>query len=86
MEIKRKVVVRNVAGETMLIPVGNTAAEYNGIFTLSPSAAVAFEALNNGGDEEDALRAILDNFDVDEDTARKDLDDFLVSLREFGII
>ncbi|MGN0443426.1 MAG: PqqD family protein [Acutalibacteraceae bacterium] len=86
MEIKRKVVVRKVAGETMLIPVGNTAAEYNGIFTLSPSAATAFEAINNGGDEEDALRAILDNFDVDEDTARKDLDDFLVSLREFGII
>lgn len=86
MEIKRKVVVRNVAGETMLIPVGNTAAEYNGIFTLSPSAAAAFEAISNGGDEEDALRAILDNFDVDEDTARKDLDDFLVSLREFGII
>lgn len=86
MDIKRKVVVRNVAGETMLIPVGNTAAEYNGIFTLSPSAATAFEAINNGGDEEDALRAILDNFDVDEDTARKDLDDFLVSLREFGII
>lgn len=86
MDIKRKVVVRNVAGETMLIPVGNTAAEYNGIFTLSPSASVAFEAVNNGGDEEDALRAILDNFDVDEDTARKDLNDFLLSLKEFGII
>lgn len=86
MEIKKKVVMRTVAGETMLIPVGDTTAEYNGLFTLSPSAATAFAVLQNGGDENDALNAVLDEFDVDRETAKRDLDDFLYSLREFKII
>lgn len=86
MEIKKKVVMRTVAGETMLIPVGDTTAEYNGLFTLSPSAATAFEALQNGGDENDALNAVLGEFDIDRETAENDLNEFLSSLKEFNII
>ena len=86
MEIKKKVVVRSVAGETMLIPVGETTSEYNGLFTLSPTAAVIFNTIKNGGDEETALKAVLDEFEIDEETAKKDMKNFLESLREFGII
>ena len=32
MKIKKEVVFRSVAGENMLIPVGETVGEYNGIF------------------------------------------------------
>lgn len=86
MEIKKKVVVRTVAGETMLIPVGETTNEYNGLFTLSPTAACAFSVFRNGGDENDALKAILSEYEIDEETARSDLEEFILSLRDFGII
>lgn len=86
MQIKKKVVIRTVADETMLIPVGETTGEYNGLFTLSPTAATAFSVFSDGGDEEAALKAILEEYDIDEETAKKDLDDFVVMLKEFGII
>ena len=86
MEIKKKVVMRTVAGEAMLIPVGDTTAEYNGLFTLSPSAATAFSVLQKGGDENDALNAILEEFDIDRKTAEGDLQAFLCSLKDFNII
>lgn len=86
MEIKKRVVMRTVAGETMLIPVGDTTGEYNGLFTLSPTAAAAFSAFQSGGDEKDALRAILDEYEIDEETAKKDIEEFIQTLREFGII
>lgn len=86
MEIKRKVVLREVAGETMLIPVGDTSSEYNGIFTLSPSAATAFKAFQSGKSEEEALNDILSEFDIDKETAKADLDEFVDSLKEFGIL
>ncbi len=86
MEIKKKVVLRNVAGETMLIPVGDTTGEYNGLFSLSPTAATAFICLQSGGDESDAVKAVLDEYDIDEETAKKDVNEFLTSLREFGIV
>lgn len=86
MEIKRKVVLREVAGETMLIPVGDNSSEYNGIFTLSPSAAIAFKAFQSGKSEEEALADILSEFDIDKETAKADLDEFVDSLKEFGIL
>lgn len=86
MEIKKKVVLRTVAGETMLIPVGDTTGEYNGLFYLTDTAATAFKAIQNGADEEGALNAVLDEYEIDEVTAKKDLDEFFSSLREFGII
>lgn len=86
MELKKKLVVRKIAGETVLIPVGDTTAEFNGLFSLSPTAATAFEAISHGEDEEGALQAILDEYEIDEETAKNDLNEFLETLREFGII
>ena len=37
MEIKKQVILRSVAGEHMLIPVGETVFQYNGIFMLTES-------------------------------------------------
>lgn len=86
MEIKKKVLLRTIAGETLLIPVEETVAEYNGLFTLTPSATVIFQTISDGGDEEAALAAVCREFEVDPETARADVEGFLEQLRSFGII
>ena len=62
MEIKKKVFLRTVSGMDMLIPVGDTVKDYNGIFTLSPTAATAFRAIEKGCDKEGIINAVLDKF------------------------
>lgn len=86
MEIKKKVFLRTVSGMDMLIPVGDTVKDYNGIFTLSPTAATAFRAIEKGCDKDGIINAVLDEFDVDRETAEKDVEEFLNMLRQYGII
>lgn len=86
MEIKKEVVMRRVAGEAMLIPVGGAVEEYNGIFSLSESAMFLFEGIKKGLSEDELVASLLEEYDTDEATARADCAEFLDSLREYGII
>ena len=86
MKIIKDVVIRTVAGESMLIPVGETVREYNGIFTLTAVGATIFEAIQNGQEPDALLQTVLNEYEIDEPTAKRDLDAFLDALRGFGII
>lgn len=78
--------LRKIAGETLLIPVEEAVKEYNGIFTLSPTAALIFQTVSEGGDEQDAVNALCGEFDVSPEEARADVQAFLASLAQYGII
>ena len=86
MEIKKRVILRSVAGETLLIPVEDAVKDYNGIFTLSPSGAVIFQTLADGGDEADAAEAVFNEFEVSREEAAEDVRAFVAALRDFGIV
>ena len=86
MEFKKEVVLRTIADETMLIPVGADTKEYNGIFSLTESAVTAFKAIQSGKEKDEIVDAILEEFDIDRPTAEKDVDDFLMKLKNYGII
>lgn len=86
MEIKKKVILRKIAGETMLIPIEETVGEYNGIFTLTPAGALIFECIEQGKTEDEIPDIICENFEVDREEAAADAKEFLNSLKSFGII
>lgn len=72
--------MREVADEAILIPVGNTALQFNGIISLGPVGALIWEGLTAGKTREQLLGDILENFEIDDATAQKDLDAFLDQL------
>lgn len=78
--------LRTVAGETMLIPVEESVKDFNGIFTLSPTAAVIFQTISDGGEAADAAAALCEQFDVTPEEAKEDVQSFLDALAQFGII
>lgn len=86
MKLKTQVVLRNIAGEDILIPVGGDVTQSDRIFALNETSAAAVKALINGGDENDMLKAVLDEFDVDEAVAKQDIAELIERLKEFGLI
>lgn len=86
MTIKKEVVFRSVAGENMLIPVGETVGEYNGIFSMTEVGAQLWQAIENGQDEEQMVRQICQEYEIDEKTAAADVRSFIDKLCDFGII
>ena len=86
MIIKKELIKRDVAGDTVLVPVGKTVYDSNGLFILNEVAAFLWDRLESAVSEEELLMAVLAEYEVSEDAARQDLQDFLAELRKMGIL
>ena len=82
MKIKNGFVLRNVVDEYMVMPTGDNIAKFDGTAVLNEVSAFVFRQLENPVSREDVLDAILAEFEVDEETAAKDLDALLAQFRE----
>lgn len=86
MKIKKELVKREIAGDTILVPVGKTVYDSNGLFVLNELGGFLWDRLEKAENEEELLQAVLNEYEVTEETAKKDLRTFLDKLREMGIL
>ena len=86
MTIKKEMVIREVGGDWILVPTGDSVLEYNGLFTLSEAGAFIWQHLEQAASDEDIVKLMLEEYDVDEQTARHDTQAFLNELRSLEII
>lgn len=86
MKIKGEFILREIAGDTILIPVGKTALNFNGMVILDKVGKLIWSALEQNSDKETILQHILTRFDVTEETANKDLDEFLSQMEQAGFL
>ena len=86
MKIKKEFVKRDIAGDTILVPVGKTVYDSNGLFVLNELGAFIWDRLAEAETEQDLLRDVLDTYEVTEDVARQDICEFLDKLRAMGIL
>ena len=86
MKVKAEAVLREIAGDYVLVPTGASVTEHNGLFSVSEVGARIWEILPECNNEEEIVSIILDEYDVDPETAKKDVADFLVSLKNLGLI
>ena len=79
MKLKKNkdLVCRVIAGETVLVPVGKFASVFNGIINLNGVAAFIWEKMEEVSSREELVQMILDRYEIDEETARKDVNGFL---------
>lgn len=85
MKINKELVMREIAGDFILVPVGNTILENNGLFVLSEVGARIWEILPEACDENDIVNVLLEEYDVDRQTLADDVAEFTGRLRELGI-
>lgn len=86
MIIKKELIKREIAGETVLVPVGKSVYDANGLFVMNELAAFIWDLLPNVDTEAEICRAVLAEYDVSEETAAQDVAEFLDKLRQMGIL
>ena len=86
MKIKLDFVLRDIAGDLLLIPAGKAALDLNGMLTLNEVGAEIWHMLPEVKDEEELVSRLLDIYEVEEELLRKDVREFLDSLEQLGII
>lgn len=79
-------VIREIAGETLLIPTGELTSQYNGLITVNDVSALIWKMLQNECTYEELLQAILDEFEVEEERARLDLTALLEKLKNMNLL
>lgn len=77
---------REIAGEHLLIPVGETALRVKGMVTLSESGLLLWQRLQTDCTREDLVSALLAEYEVDRATAAADVDAFLAQMETVGIL
>lgn len=86
MKIKKELMKREIAGETFLVPLGKTVYQNNGLFVLTEVGAFLWDRLDQAQSEEELVTAVLEEYDIDETTARTDIREFLDKLKAMDII
>lgn len=86
MKINKEMILREIAGENILVPGADTVLQLNGLFVVTDTGAFIWKLLPTVENEEEILQKILDEYEIDEETAKADISDFLNKLRGFGII
>lgn len=86
MHIVSGFIVREIAGETIAIPSGDATKVLSGLLALNESGKLLFELLYNEQTQESLIEAMLQEFDIDYDTAQADVEEFLGILRSSGIL
>ena len=86
MKIKKDFIMREIDEEYLLIPANATALEFNGIITLNEVGAFIWKHLDECETEAELVQVILKEYDVEEETARKDLEEFLSVFQKAKLI
>lgn len=86
MKLKGEFVLREVAGEIIVIPVGKTALNFNGMICINAVSAEIWKGLQEEKTKGEILENILQEFDVSREEATADLDIFLHQLRENNLL
>jgi len=86
MIIKKELIKREIAGDTILVPVGKTVLDSNGLFVLNELGAFIWDLLPNVEDEEAICKAILAEYEVSAEEATKDVAEFMAMLRKMEIL
>lgn len=86
MKIKKGFVKRNIAGSEIVVPVGKTAAEFNGMITLNESGAFFWDCMAEETTVEDVVAKVLEVYEVTPEKAAEDVDKFISMLRENGLL
>lgn len=87
MKIKEGYIMREVAGNNIIIPLGEERTQFNGVMTLSGSGAFLWKKLEGGvSDENELVAAVLEEYEIDESTAKSDVHNFVEAVKEKGLM
>lgn len=85
MKLKNGFVLREVSGSVVVVPTGDD-LDLNMMITLNGTGRFLWEQLEKGAQKEDLLRAMLSEYDVEEETAKAHIDAFCEKLEKYGFL
>ena len=86
MKIKDGYILRNIADEWIIVPIGDKIYDFNGLMVVNETGACLWKILQDECTKEDLINGVMNEYEIDIDTAKKDVDEFIESLVQGGVL
>ena len=86
IKIKKGFMLREVSGSFVVVPVGAASKEFKGLITLNSTGAFLWKELLLGKTLEELKQALLNEYDVSEEIATRDCEQFIKKLVDGGLV
>ena len=86
MKIKKGFVVRSVGGEYVVVPVGALSKTFRGMINLNETGAFLWRFFSEEKSRDEAVAALKNEYDADEETLAADVDKFMEILTRNGFV
>lgn len=85
MKIVGQYSIREIAGETVVVPVGETVLKSNILAVLNETGKLFWELLEKGMSTEEIVSRICSEYNVEPDTVEADLTEFVEYLKDHKV-
>ena len=86
MKLSKNFVLRRVAGADMVLPLAQATVSFDAMLKLNETGVLLWNALKDEVELDDLVRALRAEYDVSEEQARKDIQEFLDKLANAGCL
>lgn len=86
MRIKDGFVLREVAGQNMVIATGEASKDFHGMIKLNGTGKEIWEGLQNGLSESAIAENLQEKYEVDAEQAKQDVASFINKMLEMGFV
>lgn len=86
MKIKEGFVVREVAGQTMVVATGEASKDFHGMIRLNHTGKLVWQGVAEGLDASQIAQSLTANYDVDPEKALADVNAMIEKMDKAGIL
>lgn len=86
MKIKDGFILKDVAGNKIVIATGSQRLEFNGVITFNNVGADVFTMLDGTNTVEDIISHIATDYSVSEDIVKADVEKLIEKMRKYNLI
>lgn len=86
MKINKEFAIRNIAGDYVMVPLGNASNEFCGMISTNEVGVYMWNLLREGISFEELFEKVLATFDVEEAVARQDVNEFVEHLKKLDLL
>ena len=86
MKIREGFLIRNVAGNNVVVPIGQATLDFNGMMSLNETGAFIFSKMLEGTTKEQLIEDLISEYEVEREIAQKDVDDFIKKVEGEGLL
>lgn len=86
MRIKRGFVLREVAGQNMVIATGEASKDFHGMIRLNDTGKDIWQGLQEGLSDTEIAKHLQNKYDISEEMALEDTKEFIGKILEMGFV